>query len=108
MNETLTLQGRAIGPQELGEVRQLIAHHPEWTRFRISRELAQQWSWRSASGQLKDMAARTLLLKLEQRGLIELPARRWASPNRMRHKQVRALDKSVSYTHLTLPTNREV
>jgi hypothetical protein len=32
-------------------VRQLIANHPEWTCFRISRELARQWTWRSASGQ---------------------------------------------------------
>jgi hypothetical protein len=103
VNETFSLQGRAIGPHELGEVRQLIANHPEWTRFRISRELARQWTWRSASGQLKDMAARTLLLKLEQRGLIELPARRWASPNRMRHKQVRALDKSIRQEPLEAP-----
>ena len=35
-------------------------------------------------GQLKDMAARTLLVKLEQRGLIELPARRQVPTNRMR------------------------
>jgi hypothetical protein len=42
------------------------------------------------------MAARTLLLKLEERGLIRLPARRRASPNRMRHKQVPALDRSLS------------
>jgi hypothetical protein len=33
------------------------------------------------------MAARSLLLKLEQRGWITLPARRRASPNRMRHKR---------------------
>jgi hypothetical protein len=33
---------------------------------------------------LKDMAARTLLVKLEQRGLIELPTRRQAPTNRMR------------------------
>ncbi len=103
MNETLTLQGRAIGPDELGQVRQLLADHPEWTRYRISRELAQQWDWRSASGQLKDMATRTLLLKLEQRGLIGLPARRRASPNRMRHKQVAALDDSIRQERLEAP-----
>ena len=32
---------------------------------------------------MKDMAARTLLVKLEQRGLIELPARRQTPTNRM-------------------------
>jgi hypothetical protein len=49
------------------------------------------WDWRTATGRIKDMAARTLLVKLEQRGLVELPARRWASPNRMRHKRVAAV-----------------
>jgi hypothetical protein len=42
------------------------------------------------------MAARTLLLKLEERGFIQLPARRWTPPNRMRDKRVPALDPNVS------------
>jgi len=45
--------------------------------------LAERWQWRAASGQLKDMAARTMLLKLHERGLIELPVRRrLATPRR--------------------------
>lgn len=92
-----------MGAGQLGQVRQLIGDHPEWTRYRISRELALLWNWRSTSGQLKDMAARSLLLKLEQRGLITLPARRRASPNRMRHKQVPALDLSISQERLETP-----
>jgi len=36
------------------------------------------------------MAARTLLLKLEQRGLVQLPARRQVPINRMRAKQITA------------------
>jgi hypothetical protein len=44
--------------------------------------LAQKWQWYSASGQLKDMAARTLLLKLHQRELIALPERRRAPVRR--------------------------
>jgi hypothetical protein len=42
------------------------------------------WQWRSPVGQLKDMAARTLLLKLHQHGLIDLPPRRQTPTNRMR------------------------
>jgi len=57
---------------------------PGWSRWRLSRELAAHWGWRNGAGQLKDMAARTLLVKLEQRGLIELPARRQTPTNRMR------------------------
>lgn len=95
MNETFVLQGRRLGPWELGQVRQMLAAHPEWSRYRLGCELARLWEWRNGTGQLKDMAARTLLLKLEERGLIQLPARRRASPNRMRHRQVPTLDSSV-------------
>ena len=103
MNETFILQGRRLGPSELSQVVQLIAGNPGWSRYRLSGELAQRWDWRSSSGQLKDMAARTLLLKLEERGLIRLPARRRASPNRMRHKQVPALDPSWSQEPIKTP-----
>jgi hypothetical protein len=81
----------------------LIAENPGWSRYRLGCELAQLWDWRNGTGQLKDMAARTLLLKLEQRGLIRLPARRRASPNRMRHKQVPALDPGVSQQPIKTP-----
>ena len=49
-----------------------MGENPHWSRWRLSRELATRWEWRNGAGQLKDMAARTLLVKLEQRGLIEL------------------------------------
>ncbi len=101
MNEPLILQGRRLGASELGQVAQLVAENPGWSRYRLSQELARRWDWRSASGQLKDMAARTLLLKLEARGLIRLPARRRASPNRMRHKRVAPLDPGLSQAPLT-------
>jgi len=52
-------------------------------RRRLSEVLAERWQWYAASGQLKDMAARTLLGKLEDRGLIVLP-RVVARPPRVR------------------------
>ena len=70
MNEEQIIQGRRIGLGELEQVRQLLAAHPEWNRTRLSKELATLWCWRNGVGQLKDMASRTLLLKLEQRGWI--------------------------------------
>ena len=91
MDHSLIIQGRQIGAAELGQVRGLLATHPDWSRYRLSRELCQVWNWRSLTGQIKDMAARSLLLKLEERGLVALPARRCLSPNRMRHKQIRCL-----------------
>jgi hypothetical protein len=84
VSETLTIQGRPLSPQGLQELRQWVGDNPHWSRWRLSRELATRWDWRNAAGQLKDMAARTLLVKLEQRGLIGLPARRQVPTNRMR------------------------
>lgn len=73
-----------LDTEALREVRQLLKEHPEWSRWRLSRQLALQWEWRNGAGLLKDMAARSLLLKLERRRLIQLPARRRRCPNRMR------------------------
>ncbi len=84
MSENLTIQGRSLSGQALEELRQWVGANPRWSRRRLSLELATRWEWRNAAGQLKDMAARTLLVKLEQRGLIELPARRQVPTNRMR------------------------
>jgi hypothetical protein len=86
--EASIIQGRLIGAAEVQQVRHLLANHPDWSRRRLSEELATVWNWRNGAGRLKDMAARTLLLKLEQRGWIGLPPRRVAPSNRMRHKQL--------------------
>jgi hypothetical protein len=95
MDNSLIIQGRPIGPAELAQVRGLLADHPDWSRYRLSRQLCQIWNWRNHVGQIKDMAARSLLLKLEERGWVGLPARRRLSPNRMRHKQIRLLQHLI-------------
>lgn len=73
MGSVHRIQGRDLRERDLAEIRNLIAGHHQWSRFRLSIELAQAWNWRTPTGQLKDMAARSLLLKLEQRGWITLP-----------------------------------
>lgn len=84
MQGTEIIQGRRIGSVEIAEIKELIGSHPQWSRYQLSRVLARRWNWYAASGQLKDMAARTLLLKLQDRGLIRLPARRKApAPRRL-------------------------
>ena len=90
MLEPGLLQGRLLGAPELAQVRALLAEHPDWSRRQISQQLARLWNWRNPAGQLKDMAARTLLLKLAGRGWIQLPARRQIPNNRMARKPVAA------------------
>lgn len=84
MTQSCVMQGRRIEPAEMLQLRELVASHPEWSRYRLSRELCVLWNWRTPTGQWKDMAARTLMLKLAERGWIQLPARRGLSPNRHR------------------------
>jgi hypothetical protein len=71
--EPICLQGRTLSGDDLTGLRALIAQYPDWHRTALSRHLCERWNWRNGAGRLKDMAARTLLLKLHARGLIELP-----------------------------------
>ena len=88
---TLTLQGRQLSPEDLGSIRHLIGEHPDWSRWRLSKALCDAWDWRNAAGLPKDMAARSLLLKLQDRGHIQLPARRQTPASRMRQTRVEPL-----------------
>lgn len=83
MNEAVVVQGRQVRAQDVARIRELMAANPDWSRRRLSQSLAEEWNWRNGTGQLKDMAARTLLVKLEARGLIDLPQRRQIPMNRM-------------------------
>jgi hypothetical protein len=55
--EAEIVQGRKISEVEISEIKSLMAANPLWSRYRLSRVLAQRWQWYSAAGQLKDMAA---------------------------------------------------
>ncbi len=87
MEEEEVIQGRRLGPEDIGQVRHWLATEPGWNRSRLSRELCERWDWRNGAGRLKDMACRTLLLKLERRGQIRLPERQRPSPNALRNRR---------------------
>jgi len=71
--EPIRVQGRRLTADDLRDLRALIVQHPDWHRTALSLYLCQLWNWRNGAGRIKDMAARTLLLKLAARGLIQLP-----------------------------------
>jgi len=85
--EPICVQGRTITASELDWLRELISSHPQWHRTALSRHLCEVWNWRNGAGRSKDMAARTLLLKLEGRGLIKLPAPQRRNGNSQRRAQ---------------------
>jgi len=86
MTEVMVIQGRKLHAEDIGLIRSLLVEHADWCRTRISEELCHRWDWRNAQGRFKDMAARTLLLKLERAGHIQLPKRRHPSSNEFRNR----------------------
>lgn len=86
MESEQVILGRRVGPEELALVRDLLGSHPDWHRTQLSRELCCRWGWRNAAGQPRDMACRTLLLRLERSGAIRLPSRRGPSVNGCRNR----------------------
>jgi len=88
MTSVMVLQGRAVSGADIGLIRGLLAEHPARGRTRLSEELCRRWDWRNAQGRPKEMAARTLLLKLERSGHLCLPPRQRPSSNEFRNRHV--------------------
>ena len=108
MDQELVIQGRAIRPEDVALIRDWLDEHPDSNRTRLSRELCAAWNWRNAAGRLKDMACRSLLLKLEARGQIRLPPRRTASVNGLRNRHAGPIDHDQSAIEGPLQSLRPV
>ena len=67
------IQGQKITANNIEEIKNLISINPSWNRTRLSKEICLLWDWRRATGELKDIACRSLLRKLEKMGHIQLP-----------------------------------
>lgn len=88
----IKVQGRTLSKSDVAFIRELIQRKPSWSRWRLSRALSKSWDWRNGSGQIKDMACRSMLLKLEKQGYITLPSRRRVPVNRMIRKKITCVD----------------
>jgi len=86
MQTSQVLQGRTITVEDVDYIRRLIEDHPHWHRTRLSQQLCNDWQWTNHKGALKDMAARTLMRKLDAQGLISLPAPVQSANNNFRHQ----------------------
>ena len=84
MSEVRIVQGRQVSEGDLAVIVRLIEEHPQAHRRRLSQMLCQSWEWKNQRGQYKDMAARTLMRKLEAAGLITLPPPRRPATNARR------------------------
>ncbi len=81
----VTVQGQPLYP-DVSLIERLLEVNPGWGRTRLSVKLCELWDWRAPNGQLKDMACRNLLLRLEQAGQIRLPPRQRKSTNAYRNR----------------------
>lgn len=88
MKNELRLQGRVVTKCDVELISQLLRDNTSWNRSRLSIELCKKWDWRRTNGELKDMACRTMLLKLERMGHIQLPKRIRNAPNGLHHKVI--------------------
>jgi uncharacterized protein DUF4338 len=97
-------RGREVSREDIAWIRQLLKDRPEWSRWKLSRELCEAWQWKQANGALRDMVCRGLLLMLDRAGEIELPAVKRVVRNRIAERarparvlvEERALQGSLS------------
>lgn len=73
MHEEMMCQGRCVSASKLRWLQDWLVDQKEKSRHRLTLELCKRWQWRTATGRLKNYAARSFLMKLERRGLISLP-----------------------------------
>lgn len=70
----LRYRNREVTPTDLEFLRQQCAG--SWTRRAdLAQAICRAWNWRQANGSVSEYACWDLLLRLEERGLLELPAR---------------------------------
>lgn len=87
METKLVIRGRRITDDEITFVRSVIERHLSQGRTFISKELCRLWDWRQPNGSLKQMSCSSLLLQLEQRGLVKLPPKKNGHKGGPRHKR---------------------
>jgi len=87
MEERIRYRGRWFGAKEIEEIQEVIATHPDKSRWFLSREICRRWGWTQPNGVLKDMVCRGLLSRLASVSLIELPACRRETPYRLAHRK---------------------
>jgi len=74
-------RARDLNAEDIALVRAAIASEYARGRSHIARRLCERWDWRQPNGAYKEFAARDLLLRLEEAGLIGLPPRQRVKSN---------------------------
>jgi len=75
-------RSRDLRVKDIQFLQSVISQFYRKGRSEISRVICEAWDWVQPNGRLKEYAARDLLLRLEEKGLIELPPRLRPKNNR--------------------------
>lgn len=81
----VTVCGRVFSEEDLERIRGIISHESRPCRAEIARRTCRELGWVGESGQLKAMSCRLALVRLERRGLLELPQPRCTNGNGKRY-----------------------
>ena len=76
MDTGLVVCGRLFPHQVLERINAAVRDHPKWSRADLARTVCDWLDWRAANGKRKEMSCRVALVRLQQRGVIGLPAPR--------------------------------
>ena len=69
----MKLCGKEFKPEEISQIREIIAENQDISRRQLSRQVCERLNWRSANGKLKEMSCRVALLRMQRQGVIKLP-----------------------------------
>ncbi len=110
MEEIIKIQGRTLTTTDIQSIQVITAENPSWNRTQLSREICRIWDWRNGKGRLKDMACRSMFIKLEASGYVTLPPRVRSATNTRRNRVVVPVEHSVApiYSELAAITPVEV
>jgi hypothetical protein len=94
MDNGVVVCGHVFPRAILRRIDRAVRDHPERSRADLARQVCHWLDWRAANGKDKEVACRVALLRLERRGLIDLPPAR---------RRVRFGGASFAQTQLSVP-----
>jgi len=98
MDNGVVVCGRIFPHAILKRIDAAVRDHPQWTRADLARKVCDWLNWRAANGKHKAVNCRLALVRLQRRGLIDLPPPRRA---------VRFGGSSFAATRLNVPASLE-
>jgi hypothetical protein len=98
MDSSVVVCGRVFSHSVVERIRAAVRDHPKWSRADVARRVCEWLDWHAANGKRKQVNCRLALLRLQRRGVIELPPPR---------RRVRFGGSSFAATRLHVPASLE-